>query len=178
MKYKKGTRPTAIRPKSKKKHRERRYLLERMKGRAMNPFVVLGMNPSHANLKVADKTVARVASVAAEKGHDGWIMLNLYPVRGSDPRRLDAYDRRLARKNARAIVKRLKKYGVREVVGAWGDLKVPALRRAKNLVLAELRAAGIEIYYYGALTKAGNPRHPNPRKGRWDVDGKRNLLAF
>lgn len=53
-----------------------------------NPLLVIGLNPSTATQEKADTTVAKVEQVALNNGYDGFIMLNLYPVRATDYRDL------------------------------------------------------------------------------------------
>ena len=58
------------------------------------PLLTIGLNPSTATQERADPTVARVERIAEEKGFggrfDGFVMLNLYPVRATDFRELPA----------------------------------------------------------------------------------------
>ena len=53
-----------------------------------NPLVVIGLNPSTATQEKADTTVAKAEKVALQQGYDGFIMLNLYPIRATDYRKL------------------------------------------------------------------------------------------
>lgn len=174
--YKRGSKPTFTRPKVETG--AYRFAIGRVKKRCADPLVVLGMNPSHATMKRSDRTVNRVIRASEELGHDGWVMLNLYPERNPDQQSLNSYNKKLSEKNARAIIKRLRKLGVKSVLGAWGDLKHPALKRAKADVLKRLKKAGIEVYYFGSLTRNGNPRHPNPRGGEWQIVAPRKRLKI
>ena len=176
VEYPRGAKPNFSRPKVEKK--AYRFVIGRVKKRGSDPLVVLGMNPSHANLQRSDRTVSRVIRASAELGHDGWVVINLYPVRSSNPAKLGSYDKELSKKNVRAIVKRLKKLGVKRVLGAWGDLKHPTLKRAKADVLKAFKKHGIRVYYFEELTGRGNPRHPNPRGRKWETTGPRRMLRF
>src|SRR6185436_1839752 len=48
-------------------------------------ILVIGLNPSTATRDRSDTTVAKVDAVARHNGHDGFVMLNLYPLRATDP---------------------------------------------------------------------------------------------
>ena len=50
-------------------------------------LVVFGVNPSTANEQIADLTITKVMGFAERNGFDGFIMLNLYPQRCTNPRR-------------------------------------------------------------------------------------------
>ncbi len=54
------------------------------------PLLAIGLNPSTATQERADPTVARVQRVAELHGFDGFVMLNLYPVRATNYRTLPA----------------------------------------------------------------------------------------
>ena len=129
-------------------------------------------------MKRSDRTVNRVIRASSDLGHDGWVMLNLYPERSSSPQRLGKFDKRLSKRNVDAIVKRLRRLGVTRVLGAWGDLRHPTLKRAKDDVLKALKKRGIDVYYYGDLTAHGNPRHPNPRGREWSTKGPKKRLRL
>ncbi|MBK6569039.1 DUF1643 domain-containing protein [Candidatus Aalborgicola defluviihabitans] len=47
-------------------------------------LIVIGHNPSTATKERSDTTVAKVQGVAERNGFDGFVMLNLYPVRSTD----------------------------------------------------------------------------------------------
>ena len=75
-----------------------RYTLGRSGAR---PLLVIGLNPSTATQEKLDPTVTRVEKVAQQCEFDGFVMLNLYPVRATDPKDLPpradpvAYERNL-----------------------------------------------------------------------------------
>ena len=62
-------------------------------------LVVFGVNPSTANEQIADLTITKVMGFAERNGFDGFIMLNLYPQRCTNPESLDKeIDEELQRK--------------------------------------------------------------------------------
>lgn len=142
-----------------------------------DPLVVIGMNPSHATDQASDSTVNRVVEASIELHHTSWWMLNLYPERSSKPANLGAFDAALSAENCDEIADFLRVAQVHAVLGAWGDLKHPTLRRAKKDILAMLRSVNVRVYYYGTLTLRGNPRHPNPWGKDWDLSGAKKYLT-
>lgn len=50
-----------------------------------NPIICLGINPSTANDEKDDSTISKIRKIASENNCDGWIMLNLYPQRATNP---------------------------------------------------------------------------------------------
>lgn len=59
-----------------------RYILGE---RGENPLVCIGVNPSTAEPDKLDPTLRSVKAWAKRLGFDGWIMLNLYPQRATNP---------------------------------------------------------------------------------------------
>lgn len=142
-----------------------------------NPLIAIGMNPSHAAEKESDTTVNRVIRASQDLKHTSWTMLNLYPERSSSPKKLTTFDPALSKQNCDEIRAFLEKAQVEEVLGCWGDLKHRTLRLAKVDVLSLLRSIDVRVYYYGELTVAGHPRHPNPHGSDWDLTGTKSYLT-
>lgn len=67
------------------------------------PLIALCMNPSAANRAQADRTVNRVVQASIDNGCAGWVMLNLYPERATNPTDLSPYDTGLSSANCQAI---------------------------------------------------------------------------
>lgn len=141
------------------------------------PLVAVGMNPSHADEQVADKTVNRIIRASVEHGYSGWIMLNLYPERATNPKDLRPYDAKLSAANCGAIAEVLAEHRVTEVLGAWGGLAHAPIRRAKNDVLTQLAALGVRLFSWDPPTSAGEPRHPTPSTGPLAMLGPKRYLS-
>lgn len=141
-----------------------RFALGRTAGSsiASPPLVAICMNPSHAKKMEADKTVRRLIEASQQHRYAGWVMLNLYPERSPKPRNLSDFDPGLSAENCAAIERVLAKHGATEVLGGWGNLPHPTLRRAKLDVLALLARLGVRVFTFDSLTDPGNPRHPSP----------------
>lgn len=63
-----------------------RYVLKK-EGQKM--LVVIGVNPSKATENISDPTMTKIIGFAKYNGFDGFIMLNLYPQRCTNPNGLD-----------------------------------------------------------------------------------------
>ena len=50
-----------------------------------NPLIVIGVNPSTATPGILDNTLRNVKAWSKRLGYDGWMMLNLYPQRATNP---------------------------------------------------------------------------------------------
>ena len=101
-------------------------------------LVVFGVNPSTANEQIADLTITKVMGFAERNGFDGFIMLNLYPQRCTNPESLDnEIDEELQRKNLEVI--RLSVGDMKEsiIVLGFGDtinLRPYLKRRPKEII--------------------------------------------
>lgn len=66
-----------------------RYCLEGCasgKEKALNPLIIIALNPSTADEKLPDDTMKRVVPYMEINGFDGFVMLNLYPLRSTNPK--------------------------------------------------------------------------------------------
>ncbi|MFJ3958879.1 DUF1643 domain-containing protein [Arthrobacter sp. NPDC090010] len=144
---------------------------------AAPPLVAICMNPSYASRDQADKTVNRLIQASIDNGHPGWLVLNLYPERATDSSQLSPYDPELSAANCAAIEQVMVRFGVTEVLGAWGGLKHATLRRAKEDVLDTLDRYGVNLYMFDGLTDGGDPRHPTPRGPALQMKGEKRYLV-
>ena len=80
--------------------------------------------------------------------------------------------------NCAVIAHQLLEFGAPEVLGAWGDLKHPTLRRAKMDVLDTINRIGVTLFTFDTLTASGNPRHPTPRGRELQMMGTKRYLAI
>ena len=141
------------------------------------PFISICMNPSFADQTQSDKTVNRLIKASMDNDHHGWMMLNLYPERATNPSNLSPYDPGLSKANCSVVSQQLRTFGVSEVHGAWGDLKHPTLQQAKVDVLETLDQLGVRVFTFDGLTATGNPRHPTPRGRGLQMAGTKRYLA-
>lgn len=134
------------------------------------PLLTVGLNPSTATQEKADPTVARVQKVAELHRFDGFIMLNLYPVRATDYRTLPA------KVNAEAFERNLQV--IEELVGqherptiwaAWGQPVVHHgyFLKARDQLFERLERHRPEWVRFGELTSTGHPRHASRLDYGW-----------
>lgn len=155
-----------------------RYALGRLGGSppTRNPLIVVAMNPSHADHTQSDRTVNKIIGASAKLGHDGWLMLNLYPERKTRPSDLSDFDPGLWAENWAVVDALLERFAATEVLGAWGNPQHATIREALKRTLGALRARGTRVYYFGDLTSSGWPRHPTPRNTPWSSSGQKRYL--
>lgn len=134
-----------------------------------NPFVAICMNPSAAREESSDRTINRVIKVGTLLGYDGWTVINTYPERATDAVNMNDFDEKLAEQNIIYIKEYLEENNIKEVWGAWGDLNYIALQNGKSRLLELFEELNIRIFYFGTLTKRGNPRHPLQRQEKWEI---------
>lgn len=132
--------------------------------RGENPLVCIGVNPSTAKPGKLDPTLRQVRNRAKRMGYDGWIMLNLYPQRATNPNDLhDKCDTALRILNENHILGILRKYKSFTVWAAWGTLITKRQYLAHCLTdIAERRISQFSCNWItiGKRSKAGHPHHP------------------
>lgn len=136
----------------------------------MKNFVVFGVNPSTATDQVFDQTIRRIEGYSHAHGFDGWLMLNLYPQRATDPRDLHIdIDTRLNEENLSHIEQALAEAGGYTLCAAWGQL----IRQRSYLISClEHISKSLDAHAWhsiGALTKEGHPRHPLYARTEWGL---------
>lgn len=128
---------------------------------AAKTLVVFGVNPSTATDTKFDRTIHRVENYSRTHGFDGWLMLNLYPQRTTNPKNLhETCDPKLHAENIAVISKALGDAGKYTLCAAWGGLVED--RKYLAACLMEIAAALGEKSWHsiGLPTKRGHPRHP------------------
>jgi hypothetical protein len=128
-----------------------------------NTLYCFGINPSTATPEKYDPTITRVSKTAKNTGFDSFIMLNLYPLRATNPDGLPAEpDWGKHNINIDLILHTIKDGST--IWAAWGDLihKRPWLIDIRNTILGLIKFYKKDIQWVimGELTKNGNPRHP------------------
>ena len=121
-----------------------RYLLAK-KGK--NNLLVVGLNPSTADAENLDPTSKNIDQVAEQNGYDGWLLVNLYPKRKSNPADLPLQEEKETFWYNLHLIKHLldkDQFKIKDAWLAWGDgvdtLNRPYLKQAagylyKNLLL-------------------------------------------
>ena len=144
------------------------------------PLVIIGVNPSTADAYESDPTITKVEKLASAWDYDGFLMLNLYPVRESNPKNLvGEFDVGLASINSEIVGMLLKEQKPPVIWAAWGN----AINLNKEFVVclkdlaAALKDQNPIWLQCGNLTDEMNPRHPNPRES-FVKTFKRGLSEF
>lgn len=135
-----------------------RYSLERWWGEKLekkNPLVFCMLNPSTADAENDDPTIRRCIGFARREGRNGIIVVNVFALRATDPKEIQACRDRggdpVGLENYSFLSEVAKKY--KEVVLAWGAHKAKEASRAAEI-----------FYNYGAKTMClGKTKHDLPR---------------
>jgi hypothetical protein len=133
-------------------------------------LITIGLNPSTATKEKSDTTIAKVEKAARQAGFDGFVMLNLYPVRSTDFNALPE------EANAGAFAENLAK--IEAVVAteakpvvwaAWGEniLARKFFAAACNELFVCLGKYGTSWQQFGSLTQSDHPRHPSRLHYAW-----------
>lgn len=126
-----------------------------------NPMYCFGINPSKATDEVSDTTIAKVLGIAQRNGYDGYVMLNIYPLRSKEVRTLpDDYEEVFHKRNKQAIADILPDGCV--CVSAWGSsiIEKPYFICLLREIGEITKAKGIKWQCLGR-TKDGHPWHPS-----------------
>lgn len=122
-----------------------------------NPLVCIGANSSTAVPGSLDPTLKTVDRIAKKFGYDGFIMLNLSPIRATKPKDLPPEEEEwMYKENIEWIEGILQTYS--NVYCAWGKLieMRPYMNIFKDLQIPEY----VNWLCRGKISKAGHPHHP------------------
>ena len=136
-----------------------RFTLGKMGKR--NLFVI-GINPSTAEPNNLDNTVNKVEKFAFNNGYDGWIMLNVYPQRATDPKFIHKeVDISIHNENLKQLAILIQSNPDFDIWAGWGTLinKRPFLKTCLKEVV-EVLGINRNWLNLNELTKHGHPRHP------------------
>lgn len=128
-----------------------------------NNLMVIGINPSKATNEKNDPTISRVNGYSKKYNFDGFKMLNLYPLRATNPNDLPLdLDLDIHTKNLMEIKRALESSNA--ILCAWGNLifERPYLKKCFADISKLLIQSKVPTYCLGR-TRAGNPLHPLAR---------------
>lgn len=141
------------------KDMENRYLLGK---RGNKTLVCCGVNPSTASPEDLDPTMKRVESFANDNGYDSYLMINLYPMRATDPDQMHKkMNDEIVKENLEHIKTVLSSSNC-DICAAWGNLieKRAYLKECLKKIVDVANTYQSNWYTLGNVTKAGHPRHP------------------
>jgi len=132
--------------------------------RGNKTLICCGVNPSTASPEDLDPTMKRVDSFAKANGYDSYIMINLYPMRATDPKHMhDKMDEEIVSKNLQ-IIEDVLAVGNCDVWAAWGEIiktsKKEYLKKCLEEIVRIADKYQVTWYTIGQETKDGHPRHP------------------
>jgi hypothetical protein len=130
--------------------------------RGSNPLVCFGINPSTAEPNKLDNTLRRVRNEAITRGHDGWVMLNIYPQRATNPNDLHKeFNKDIHMLNLFHIKSILSSNPKVLVWAAWGGLinKRDYLSFCLKEII-EVMPISAQWVHVGSLLKNNHPHHP------------------
>lgn len=133
-------------------------------------LLTIGLNPSTATKEKSDPTVARVEKVARANGFDGFVVLNLYPVRATDYRKLPSMvDEEAFSENLQRIEAVVAAEENPTVWAAWGEsiLFHDFFVRACIELFPRMQRYKVKWQRFGDLTASGHPRHPSRLSYSW-----------
>lgn len=139
-----------------------------------NPLVFFGINPSKATINKNDKTITIIENVARNFGYDGYIMLNLYPVRATKISNtfFELYFQREMAINLE-YVKNVIKTG-QNIVAAWGCHITDKTYFLQSLIeINKIVSSTSAKWLCLSKTKYGHPHHPTRLSY-----SKMNLIPF
>jgi hypothetical protein len=137
-----------------------RFLLGK---KGVNPLFVIGLNPSTADHLKLDPTAQSINQVALNSGFDSWIILNLYPLRSTDPYELpDSMDSQIHQQNLNSIREIIQTTGNPVIWAAWGngiEIRSYMLQCLRDIyrISSDYNCSWLS---FGDITQKGHPRHP------------------
>jgi hypothetical protein len=132
-----------------------RYWLWRIWDRAKPLLVWVMLNPSTADANVNDPTILACIDFAKRNGYGGFIVVNLFGWRATNPAELQKVIDPVGPENDSFIFEALSKAD--RIVCAWGAHRF-ARSRARE-VLDVMTLAGLEVMAL-QINQDGSPKHP------------------
>jgi hypothetical protein len=130
----------------------------------MKTLIVVGLNPSTANEEKPDLTLSKVMGFAKRNNYDGFVMLNLYPKRATDPSDLPKIENiEELIQNNNEIKSLLEEFESFDILASWGENISRRIYLKKSLIEISkiVEKNNGKWKKIGELTKSGHPRHPS-----------------
>jgi hypothetical protein len=120
------------------------------------PFAMfIGLNPSTADEKALDPTCSKCVHYCREWGFGGYLMMNLFSFRATDPKDMKKAEKQNIMLNDIRIARRASEAGI--IILAWGNHGT--FHGRANHVLHLLKPFSEKLHCL-KLSKHGNPVHP------------------
>ncbi len=115
----------------------------------------IGLNPSTADENLDDPTIRRCIGFAKQWGYSGFVMLNLFAYRATDPRVMKRHPDPVGELNDSVIEVVVEAVG--KTVCAWG---VHGIHRGRECDVKRLLSRCSAPVHHLGLTRGGSPKHP------------------
>ncbi len=126
-----------------------------------SPLLCIGVNPSTASPEKLDPTIRSVARIAKNNCYDGWLMINLYPQRSTNPDEMHQEpNETIYQQNLNIIKSILNHYSISEIWAAWGTLITKRTFLSKCLSDIYSITSDYDWITFGPVSKNGHPHHP------------------
>lgn len=137
-----------------------RYALGKVNGDRI--LICIALNPSTADAEKGDRTYTFCLNEAKIAGYNGFVMMNLYPLRSTNPNNLpDKCDKVYLDKNLEIFKKLLIDYPNADIWASWGD-RIKSRTYLLDSLKQMCEVSNMHKWlYYGRMTKSKNPRHPS-----------------
>jgi hypothetical protein len=126
-----------------------------------NKLIVIGVNPSTAEPDNLDPTLKNVKTKSSLSGYDGWLMINLYPQRATDPKDLHKIINPQYHKDN---LQKISAFITCEstIWAAWGTLikTRPYLHSCLEDIYKITLNTNCNWISFGKKSKDGHPHHP------------------
>ena len=130
--------------------------------RGKKTLVCCGVNPSYASPEDLDPTMKNVDSFAKANGYDSYIMINLYPMRATNPKDMHKeMDAEIVKENIEHI-KSVLTARTCDIWAAWGTLITTRsyLKDCLKKIVDLTKGYDCKWYTIGQKSKDGHPHHP------------------
>jgi hypothetical protein len=132
---------------------------------------IVGLNPSIANENQLDPTLTRIRGFSARFGFSRFIMLNLFAIVSTDPKKMLIHPDPVGPENNEHILKVASAAAM--VICAWGSSGVHRARDTEVLSLLKgIKTKALALSEDKPLTANGSPAHP------LYLSGKCKLIDF
>lgn len=131
-----------------------------------NPLICIGINSSTAKPNDLDRTLTKVKNISIHNNYNGWIMLNIFPLRETNPNNLpkDKHNyETIIKKNIEEIKKIIQDYPNSDILCCWGSVieKREYLKESLLKLFNEILCSKNDKLKCIDLTKKQqHPRHP------------------
>jgi hypothetical protein len=132
-----------------------RYSLSRIWDESKPMVMFIMLNPSTADAKTDDPTIKRCIGFAKSWGYGGLYVGNLFAYRATNPKDLLSVVDPIGKENIKYLKELFSKSEI--CVHAWGNSKI--INRLERIYPSDF-SVDVNKYYYIALTKDLQPKHP------------------